>query len=1112
MAINYDLFVQPTGMGLVENVRNAQRQDPSSPYAYNSPTSAAAIPGAYMKTGDFQEPVYCIENFGGTMGVLTKAVPFTSINAATVITGTVQSAWASGNVGAGINTNYSDASLRTRHYVLGWQASRMQLVQGVNETQQPSGRLMEQGWDPTNPETVVLTQQSAVQKLTLTVAAATPPTVEGVGTWYITVWLLLTLPDDTAKRRSTMAYYIGLVPSSGGTVVDGYDIDVLKDRGAYDPSTLLNMPSTRACCRLGNQFVGAGGGVSQQNFIWNSTGLKSVNDTVPRVRSGASDNILRLVRDSGTNIPYDPRVCNVTGCAVSGGGATVTITVENYHYFEVGDSVFVDNVGGVTGLNALSWTVATTPSDTVFTITPGGTPFGGAYTSGGQVAKTAFQWPGWVVGQQIMVGDQGKYATIEKIVNSSGTNDGVQIDSNVYSTISSNKDFTVSGKNVVFIGHPDPRLLDKAPAGLRVDMNGFLPDPIEAVIASTDTNGVYVFSKTTGRFIYNIPMELAITGIAGGAESGSQTPMISEKPLTFGTSGPGALAYVGDGGIIGYSPELGPWIMYGSSQELLDPEQRLGPFYRSFRFGQDGETDVTPFITVAFNQNLNFAVFCIPGFSQLLWYDFRTKILNICPVYGQQPMCVATVKQYSSKAYVNDGSGYTADDEIYAPDRLANAGDVTLVTLQTGDILEFNPSFYTDYAAYWGTDTANDNYRGQVQTVGADTVDMTSDSDFCQPVQYGLSPSGGASMAAIVDTTVEDVLDGAVVGVVLSGSDRYATVQVDAAHGLSIGSYVTLTGVLGVTPLNATWVVSAVPGSDQFTLDGGSASYFSGAYTSGGVAAYQTFASRLGSYRPVAAFDAAGMDFLSSTAWSGGAPRVGDIVQINPIYCRVETREFEAGFQTTVQAVESFMLADESGQGYAVRFRVIPSGQSMEPSESAAVNTAYPSFVTNLGRTYDLIRSEGGRAVRLRIEWLAPDGGTCKLGSFDVRIGGDKGESMAKVKQFPPEVQRGDKADFDMTGDLSMIRGVGMSNVSPRPGTRLLTIFYETRPVNISGTQTTQVKDSVVFVKRVGGQAFMCVSTRSPRIADGFLFGTITMTPLLSIGSFAEAVPEVFPY
>lgn len=1099
MAVQEHLFLELNGLGTTENARNAQRQDPAAAQAYNAPVAAAAVPGAWMRTGDFQTPCYIFEDFSGVMAAYTKAIPFNSLNASTGISSAGgQAAWATTDVGAGINTNFADATQRTRYYALGWQGGRMPLVQGVDETKQPSGRLMEYGWDVANLKTVVLTQQSALQKLTLTVAAATAPTVQGISTWYQTVWLLLNVPNDTGQRRRVVAYYIGLVASTGGTVVDAYDIALLQDRGFYDPSTLRNMPAGRACCRLGNQFVVAGGGESQQGLIWNSTGLKSIGGTTPYVRTGSASNLLKLVRDAGTSIPYDPRVCKVTGAVISGGGSILTITVSQYHYFASGNLVYFDYIGGVSGINGTT-RVVTYVTPTSFSVADVPGTFTGAYTSGGECVRSTFQWPDWVVGKQIMVKDNAKYATILKIRNDAGTNDAVELDSNVYANITSNKDFTVAGKQFLFIGHPDPRLLDKAPEGLRVDLAGTLGGaPVEAVIASTDTQGVYVYSKTKGFFVYNIPTALAITGIAGGDQSGAQRPLVDSKPLTFGTAGPQALCYGPEGSIIGYSPELGPWIQYGSSQQLLDPEQRLAPFYRSFRWGQDGETDVTPFISIAYNQNQNFAVFCIPSFAQLLWYDFRTQVVNVCPIFGQRPMCVATVQLYRPMLW-------DARNVAYAGDPMANIGDVTMVALQTGDILEFNPSFFTDYATpYSADDSAPSNYRGEVTAVGAY---VETDGDFGLKYVAGSSPTGGSAAAVIVDTTLADQPDGTVVDVVITGAGRYADVEVASAHNLTVGSLITVTGVSGVSSnINAAWSVESILDPTRFRLDGGAPGYFTGSYTSGGTVAYPTFASRIGSY--VAIAESSGGTLLPGGTWTSGAPLVGDIVQVNPIYMRFETREFELGFQTTVDAVEDFMLADESGQGYAVRFRVIPSGQLMEPQEGSAVNTAYPSYLTNLGRAYDLVRSDGGRVVRVRIEWLNPDGGVCKLGSFGIRVSGPMGSRVLDLKKFPPEVQRGDKADFDSTGDLNSIRGVGFTSISPRPGTRNLTVFNDTRPVENGDSSATSLVDSFVLVRRVGGQAWMTVNTKSSRVSEGFLYGTLAMTPIISLGSFAEAVPN----
>jgi hypothetical protein len=95
-----------------------------------------------------------------------------------------------------------------------------------------------------------------------------------------------------------------------------------------------------------------------------------------------------------------------------------------------------------------------------------------------------------------------------------------------------------------------------------------------------------------------------------------------------------------------------------------------------------------------------------------------------------------------------------------------------------------------------------------------------------------------SATTGVITISVANV-DGAVSGVanlaVTGATNATPIVITTATHGLSTGDYVTITGVIGNTNANGTWVVTVIGGT-TFSLDGssGNAAYSSGGIVDGG--------------------------------------------------------------------------------------------------------------------------------------------------------------------------------------------------------------------------------------------------------------------------------------
>jgi len=121
--------------------------------------------------------------------------------------------------------------------------------------------------------------------------------------------------------------------------------------------------------------------------------------------------------------------------------------------------------------------------------------------------------------------------------------------------------------------------------------------------------------------------------------------------------------------------------------------------------------------------------------------------------------------------------------------------------------------------------------------------------------------------------------------------------------------------------------------------------------------------------------------------------------------------------------------------------------------------------------------------------------------------------------EFPPPLTRGDRSQcgsFDarnLTYGPSRTEGGAPSNISPRPGTRQLTILPTSKPVT-STTPPTLLLDSVHLLKRVGGQPFFTVSRRDGNPNQPG-YGTVLMIGAIAAvggsGGFSPAEPPTIP-
>jgi len=1144
VATDNKLFLQVRGLGRVLNPRNYQGQDPAPApgsvlVPYNSPRTGASKPGVTAIGGDYMPWRYGCINYAGTMGAMTAGIPFVLLPNTSMTE--VQSAFSAGDnsgVGAGINTDFTETEPRTRYYALAVVATETNLARGINPLIQPNGRPMAYGWDAVTAfESFTFTQQTALQKVSITVPdlRGLTPSVPGitdsvaagtVGGWAAAVFCFLSNPVDVDDRRAMPGYFIAQGALSGFTAIDAFDPSELANRGLYYPSTFQNFSAARAICNYKNIFVAVGGGESLQGPTYGSvnlsdgTGTAAPGDQPYMVSVGGPSKVLGLRLGTSGNKPHDPRTCQIVSATVNGDGSGVTFVVENYHYFTTGQSVYIANLDPViTGCPNGAYTVTVpggTPGITTFTISAAPGTFSGGPSTSGVCMLNVMTTQEWWIGKVLNLGTYGQ-VTIVRLVDETGTATGIEIDKTL--NIGTPVPFQISGKAWYQVGISDERGYCLAPSGLSGEIGEDIGGPPNGVAAGS--NGTYIYGPSGGCGLVNIPLGTTLKGNHGSTPD--TKPYIDPYlKLSYGCSGPNALTFGPGGDLLGFAIEIGPWRQSGVTQQLLDPQQKWKAFYRRVRFGQSGESDETGNVQIAYCQNLNIALIVFEDIDQFLCIDFRNQQPIISPwvIFGQRITGLAKVQLYRPVAIDALGTPTTPD---YMQDTEANVGDVIQIALQSGDILELNENFFSDYCTRFEVDEdGGANFRGIVTAAFADHI--TTDVQLSEFYQAGNSPTNASAICMIVDGPQLSYAARAIEDITLSGADQYAIIDVAVDnHGIAPGSWITVSGVVGIGGINGStrWPVDSVPFSDTIVIDGGAPGAFTGAYVSGGRVEFPTLGDLVGSY--------VGMNDqfnFGSNVWTQGPPFPGMTVCVNPIYCICETPDLRKGPTTTIDWIDRVDMdndAYDQGELWFVRLRILASGQQWTPTEARAAVTDYPGTATATGAMLPVAASISGNSVRLRLEWLNMAGGNTQLNCLALRWSGQTTEGeisgVLTLNTFPQSDRRADRADVEVLDDLNVVRGAsegnGPTSIKARPGTRLLTVQVETRPVEmvnptqspIADYQASRVYANFVLCGRCGGDYFIAYSENSNLVEEGFPYGTRFMIGVNGAGALADPIP-----
>lgn len=331
-----------------------------------------------------------------------------------------------------------------------------------------------------------------------------------------------------------------------------------------------------------------------------------------------------------------------------------------------------------------------------------------------QAGTEILEWDKCYEGKRIFIGDSNIFALTSTRRQSTDTSDDekwtvMELQSPLPAAITEPVDFRIAGQNFVFVGHTDPRLQDKVPAGVQLAVKDIGAESITGCIPDEHGADIFIFSPTKMVAMRNAQTSMSLFGEPG---TGGTAPFLDTINSTLGCVAQNALVHGPGNYVCGFAAGRGPWIKDGATPRPLDENRNLGLFYDSLVDGQ------RLCCCAAYDPRLNIAMWAFPNYydngtgearhvvnpaqgSRLLVYDFNVSILSFYEIAGVCIQALTYLQQY---------------EEVTPLDKV---GGKIIACTNEGNLIEFNDLVYGDLVTQQedgfgmgGTITAIEPYGG----------------------------------------------------------------------------------------------------------------------------------------------------------------------------------------------------------------------------------------------------------------------------------------------------------------------------------------------------------------------------------------------------------------